>query len=200
MTASGDPVAAGDPRRSMRLLSRVLLAALVQELRSGNDRLDKGPETIAVGSEFFAEGRHGGLVRRNQASPQRIREELAAEIIDELVLALLVQVAAQPVHSRSLAAVGKCRLVFDRPPAEVFFAPVADRSIPFEHEADRIETLVTPRAGLGIAVPGEQLRQRQFAERGFVFGKLGDFRRRWWNILAKQAPDDPVPALDRARP
>src|SRR5207253_2643062 len=77
-------------------------------------------------------------------------------------------------------------------------AMFADRAEVFEDEADGVETAMTAGAALVIAVPGEQLRQRQLTQLRLVLRQFGDRGRRWRNVFAQQPANNPIAALDRA--
>ena len=51
-----------------------------------------------------------------------------------------------------------------------------------------------------LSVFRQELRQRQFSQRGLVFGKFWNLRGWRRNVFAQQATHDPVPALDGTRP
>src|SRR5207244_1641374 len=101
-------------------------------LGTGDDRLNQAVEAVAVGSESRAQRFDGRLVRERQAAPQRVGEQLATEILNELLLTLCGQIAAQAVESRPFAAVGERRLRLDRVAAKVESASFADRTVTFE--------------------------------------------------------------------
>src|ERR1700722_10567332 len=100
---------------------RVVAAALVEELRAGDDRLDQDAETMAAGGEPLPHRRDRGIVRRDQAAPEGVRQQLAAEVVDELGLAPLGEIAAQAVEAVSRTPVGECGAGLDRAAAEVAF-------------------------------------------------------------------------------
>ena len=165
--------------------ARVVLATPIEELRAGDDRLDQAAEAVAVGREPLAHGLDGRIVRGQQAAPQGVGQQLAAEVVDELVLALLGEVAAQAVEARPLAAVGEGRAGIDRPAAEVEVAELADRAVAFEDQADRVEPLVAAGAALvgrgagpaAAAASGRPAWPRPWAVRGRPAAARGCSRR-----------------------
>src|SRR5262249_26331471 len=127
-------------------LARVVPAALVEELGAGDDRLDQPLEPVAVGREPLAHRGERWLVGEPQRAAKREREELPAEVLNEVVSALLVQVATQAVERFAFGAVGEGGLGDHRPAAEVALAPFADRAVALERQADRVEPLVAAQA------------------------------------------------------
>ena len=133
-----------------------------------------------------------------QATSEGVDEQLAAEIVDKLLLTVFPQVVAQAVESSPLVAVGKCCLSVDRPATKVFVSPLSDWVVAFKDETDGVETLVAAGTTFDFAVPGHQLSQREITQLCLVFGKLWDFRRWWRDVFAEYPADNPVAALYRA--
>ena len=82
---------------------------LVPELRAGDDRLDQAAEAAAVGRQPRSHGVDRRVVRRDQAPPEGVGQQLAAEVVDELLAALRLEVGAEPLDARPLAAAGERR-------------------------------------------------------------------------------------------
>src|SRR4051794_36458198 len=109
------------------------------ELGTPDDRVDQGFETILVGGELAAHFLERRLVGEDQAAAERIREQLAAEIVDEVLLSMVADVGAEAVEAVTLAAAGELGLSVDCAAGEVDRALLADWAIAFEHEAEGIE-------------------------------------------------------------
>src|SRR5262249_37450088 len=123
--------------------------------------------------------------------------QLAAEVIEEFLLALLCQVTTNSVQACPLAAVGESRARDDRPTAKVMITPFADGAVPLEHQADRVKSLMAARTALVNVVARQKLPQWQIAQHGFVLGELRDFRRWRRYVLAQDPANDPVASLYR---
>src|SRR5437867_5661905 len=98
----------------MLLSPRIVAPPLVQELRTRDDRLDEAAERIPVGykpSPHFVEG---FLVRQQQAAAQRVRVQLATQIVEEVILPPVAQILAQARQLLAILAVGKYCARFDR--------------------------------------------------------------------------------------
>src|SRR5579872_6223042 len=84
----------------------VVLAALVQKLRAGDDHLDQAAELILIGRKLNPHPVERLSVRRQQPAPQRVREQLSAQVLDVIVLPFIAQVLAQALQPVPLLAVG----------------------------------------------------------------------------------------------
>ncbi len=133
---------------------------------------------MSLGDESGAHRLDRRLIREDQASSQGVDQQFAADVVDEIVLPLVGDVAAQAGEAVSLAAIRKGRLGAYGAIAEVAVAPLADRAVALEDQSDRVEALVAACTVLVGAVAGKKLRQTEVAGLGFVFGKLGDNGRR----------------------
>jgi hypothetical protein len=125
---------------------------------------------MAAGGEPVTHRRDRRVVRRDQAAPEGVRQQLAGEVVDELGLATLGEIATQAVEAVSRAAVGERGAGLDGTAAQVAVAALADRAVALEGQADRVEPSVASRALLRLAVPGQELRQRQLAEPSLILG------------------------------
>src|SRR5439155_16221349 len=81
--------------RSLRLAD---FDALVPELGARDDRLDEGGEPAALGVQPRAHGADRRVVRRDQAPPEGVRQELAAEVLHELLPPPGLQVGPEPLQ------------------------------------------------------------------------------------------------------
>src|SRR5437764_26992 len=88
------------------------------------------------------------FVRQQQRSPERVRQQFAAEIVDEIVLPMLADVGLQTLKSGAVAAAGKNRLRIDMAAGEVLGTPLANRPVALEHQAEGIKTRMTGGANL----------------------------------------------------
>src|SRR3954470_7174722 len=102
------------------------------KLRTSNDRVDQGLETIVVGGELAAEFFEGRLVGEDQAAAEGIGEQFAAEVVDEIVPAMLADEGAEALEALAFAAAGKLGPGVDRAAGEIFGALFAHGSIAFE--------------------------------------------------------------------
>src|SRR3954447_12166073 len=108
-SSQGNAIATPAPRRMVRreirstdffvcldMLFTFLLwgfdAPFVQELGTGHDGFHQWTDTVAVSGGGVSHLQDGGLVRKHQRAAQRVREQLAADIVDELVLAVFADV------------------------------------------------------------------------------------------------------------
>src|SRR5687768_14742639 len=79
------------------------------ELRAGDDALHQLTEAVPARRHSAADLLDGGLVRQLQASPQGVAHQLAREVVQEVALAPLADVASQSLEALSLAAAGEGR-------------------------------------------------------------------------------------------
>ena len=172
--------------------------AFRQELSAGDDVLNEVAELVAAGREILAHLGEERLVRSQQTAAQGINQELAAQVIDELTLPSCAHERAQPLEPGPRAAVGERGAGFNRASRQIPIANLADRTVAFEDEAERVELRVAARARGIRAVLSERLAERQVAELGLVGRQHRDVRRRRGDVLAEQPVNDPVAALDRA--
>src|SRR5262245_25569809 len=108
-----------------------LRRALRAELRTRDDALDQAVETIAVALELHVHLLERWFVRKHEAATERVGEELAAEIVDEIVLAMLAHVGAQALQARTFGTAGKNRAGVDSASAEIADAAFADGAVAF---------------------------------------------------------------------
>src|SRR5262249_25666178 len=141
--------------------ARIVVPSLFQKLRCRDDRFHQTPERIPIRRQPDPNLVEGFLVRKQQAAPQSIREELATEVIDIIPLPLFAQILAQTLEPISVFSIGEGRTGLNGPSAEVLGPTFADRPEVLEDQADRIETAMAASAALVVAVPSEQLRQCQ---------------------------------------
>src|SRR5262245_8014944 len=120
------------------LVCIALPPALVQKLPAGNDRHDEIFKTVSIRSQFLLHVLQGLFVGKQQRSPQGIGKKLAAEVIDEVLLPMFLQVDAQSGQAAPLAATGKDGFRFDRMSTEILVAPLADRAEAFKDQPQRI--------------------------------------------------------------
>src|SRR5262249_10526797 len=69
-------------------------AAFVEEVRARDDRFDQDAEPMTGTLEAGAHFAQGDIIRQDQRATEGVSEQLAAEVIDELVLTLSSQVLA----------------------------------------------------------------------------------------------------------
>src|SRR5262249_5428685 len=147
--ASLDRAAGSGSRRFSALLpTRVVVPSFVQELRGRDDRLDQAAERVVVGRQSVPYLGERWLVRQQQAAPQGIRQQLATQVLDKIILSLVTQVRTQAFQAIALGSLGEGRKGLDRAPAQVLLPAFADRAEPFKDQADGIETVVAGGARL----------------------------------------------------
>src|SRR5258708_4049844 len=136
----------GGHYRAARVSGRfflIICASWIHELRACDNSFDQRSEAIAVGGQRGSHTLDGGLIGEQERPPERVCEQFSAEIVDEILLAMLAYVRLHANESGSLAAAGKNRLGIDRMAGEVLGPPLTDRSVAFERQAERIEARVT---------------------------------------------------------
>src|SRR3954469_16377159 len=107
-----------DPARVHSWDSILRLGAVhspVQELWAGDDALDQGPGAVALARQAVAHGVDDAVVRGEQAAPEGVGQQLAAQVLDEFPPALLAEVRTQAVDPDPLDAPGECRAGVDGP-------------------------------------------------------------------------------------
>ncbi len=172
--------------------------SFVQELRAGDDGLHQRIEAILFRRRAWLSMRSiEGFVGELERPVQSIGEQFAAEIIHEIVLAMLADVGLDAFESGALAAAGKDRVGIDRPSRQVFGPRLTHRSVAFKRQAERIETRMTGGADRVRAMLGQHVAERQIRLR-FVRRQFGHHRRRRRNDFAEHAMNHPVSPLHRA--
>ena len=132
-----------------------------------------------------------------QAAAQRIGQQFAAEVVDEIVLPMLADIRAQAVQTGPFAAVRETsRAVSTGRPPRSWSRAFADRAEAFEHQAEGIEPLVAAGAGLVLrdAAPASRAASGRRASLSSV-GSTGTFGGGGGMRFAEQALHDPVAAL-----
>ena len=85
------------------LILRDLSVSFVQELRAGNDRLHQGIEAIPIGRSVApSSSRRPDRRRACSVLLESIRQQLAAEVVEVILLALLLDVGLHAAESRAL--------------------------------------------------------------------------------------------------
>src|SRR5262249_51841026 len=87
--------------------TRIVAPSFVQKLRSRDDRFDQAAECIPVGRQPGPHLGEGFVVRGEQAAAQRVRKQLPAQVIDEIVLTFIVQILAQTREAVPIFSVGE---------------------------------------------------------------------------------------------
>src|SRR5581483_6203587 len=73
------------PRSSCRLLREVALAALVEELRAGDNRIDQRAESVVALGQLEPQLGDEQVVRRQQRAAQAVRQELTAQVVQKFI-------------------------------------------------------------------------------------------------------------------
>src|SRR4051794_15232587 len=91
-------------RQTLESPRLVAFDALVPELGAHDDRIDQAAESAAVGGQRLAHGVDRLVVRWDEAPPERVGQELPAEVLDELLTPLRIEVGAEPLDAGPLSA------------------------------------------------------------------------------------------------
>lgn len=89
------------------MLSQVFFVALVAELRTRHDALNQAIEPVPVALELRAHAFDEDVVGKNQAAAERVGQQLARQIVDEIVLTMRAQVSLQPFDPTSRRSAGE---------------------------------------------------------------------------------------------
>src|SRR4051794_28578346 len=111
----------------------------VAKLWTPHDRIDQGLKTMIVRGERAADVFQRGLVGKDQAATQCVREELAAEISDEIVLPVLADIGADAFKAVPFSSSRELGVCIDSPAGEVRRALLTDRAVAFEDQTERVE-------------------------------------------------------------
>src|SRR5262249_7029366 len=106
------------------------------ELGARHDRLDQAVESVALGRHAVAHRFDERLIRQDQTAAQRVHKQLTAEILEEVVLAAVGDVSAQPNQAIAFGAVGKCRLGAHGAVSQIAVAALADRAVALKDKPD----------------------------------------------------------------
>src|SRR5688572_11250370 len=202
-SSHGSAIVTPTPRRTVRLemdrLMPSLLGAGGTKLRARHDAFDDAVETVAVAGQRRAHRVDRGLVRQHQAAVERIREQLARQVVHKVVLPMRAEVVAQTRQSVSARAAGEGGRRVDGPAAQILGAALTHGSIALEHQPERIKPRMTARATRVLAMTRQQRAERQIEFR-LVTRKLRHDGGRRRNPLSKNVLHHPIAALDRAGP
>src|SRR5262249_18684497 len=116
---------------------------------------------------------------------------------EKVVLAAFANVGLDAFEAIALDTAGEGGVRIDSVSGEILGTALADRTVAFERESDRIEARVARGAGRVLAMLGEHVPQRQI-HLGFGVRQLGHDGRWWRNHFAEYASHDPITTLDRA--
>src|SRR5438445_285000 len=109
--AGGSAVCGGRSSRS--------LPPPLPELLAGHDRLHQTAEGIAIRLELRLHRGDGLVVRRDEAPAEGVGEELAAQVVEVIVLPFLLEVSPQAGEAVAVLAVGERCDRCDRLAAEI---------------------------------------------------------------------------------
>ena len=85
---------------SFTFLFRGRGASFIHELRAGDNGLDQGGEAIVVGSQHGSHTLHGGFIGEQERPAKSVCEEFSAEIVNEILLAMLADVGLDTFRPR----------------------------------------------------------------------------------------------------
>ena len=137
--------------------------SFIPELRAQDDGFDQRIKTIALRGKIGLHGIDQRFVGELQRPIERVSEQLAAKVVDELVLAMIADEIAQTFKANAVDAAGIGDGGIDGPPGQVFGAHIADGSVAFIGQAKGIKTLVAGGAEGIRAMLGQH----------FAYGKIG---------------------------
>src|SRR5215467_3384456 len=86
---------------------RGIRTSSVDELRAGDNGFHQLAEAVAVGGEDGSHTFHCDFVGEHQRTAKSIGEQLAAEVIDKIILAVFADVRSYTFNSRSFSSAGK---------------------------------------------------------------------------------------------
>src|SRR5215471_8107084 len=118
------------------------LRYFVQELRAGNNGINQGGEAVVARREAALHTVDQRIVGELQRAAEAIDEQLARNVVDEVLLAALANVCLDAFRTRARKASGEDRTDIDRPPGKVLRAALAHWAVAFVGDADRIEASV----------------------------------------------------------
>ena len=98
--------------------ARVVAAPFGQELGAGDDALHQRAEAVALGGQPGAHLPQGALVGQHEPAAERVAQQLATDVVEEVVLAMGAQMGAQARQPLALAwRAGRPRTSRGCPPA-----------------------------------------------------------------------------------
>ena len=167
----------------------VISTAHFTELRAADDQLDGGADVVIAGFELGEHGSNQRLVGELHAASEGVADQLAAELTEEIIAAVLEQVTAQAVETIDTGAVWQNDL-------RIGFASASDGVEAFKGKAEGIDAAVAASAvGIGAVLLDElafgETFGRLLGENGHAFG---------WNgqLLAEHDLAEPRTAQDAA--
>src|SRR6201996_3995591 len=131
--------------------------SFVPELRAQDNGFYHRVKAISLGGQVGLHGIDQRFIGELQRAIERVTEQLAAKIVDELVLPVFADEIAQTLKANAVDVAGISHGRIDGTPGQVFSAHIADGSIAFVGEAKGIKTLMARGAeGIG-AMLGQHL-------------------------------------------
>src|SRR5438128_1282314 len=125
------------------LLRHRRLSSSIEELRTGDDALYYRTEAVFVVRQFSPQVAKERFIRQLKIPVESIGQQLAGEIVDEILLAVGADVVAQAFQPLPLFSVGKERGGLDGAVAEVEGAAFADGAETFENQPKGVDAVVT---------------------------------------------------------
>src|SRR5438874_3532394 len=119
-------------------LFRGIRASFVHELRAGDNRLHERSKSVTVSGQRGSHPPHDGFVGEHQRPAERICEQFAAEVLDEILLAALAYVGLHALKSGALSAAGERRLRIHRMSGEIVSAPLTNWAVAFEGQSEGV--------------------------------------------------------------
>src|ERR1700722_436114 len=118
----------------------------VEELRAQDDGVDHAAELVAIRGQVGLHLVHQRFIRKLRRTVKGIGHQLAAQIADEVVLAVIAYEILEPYQPVARDAAGIGGGSIDRPSRQVLAAGVAHRAIAFKGQAEGVETQVATGA------------------------------------------------------
>src|SRR5581483_8175274 len=113
----------------------ILVDLSVQKLRAGDDGLDQRSKAIAARGQGCGHLLDQRLVGELERAAERIGEQFAADVVDEILLPVLANIFLHAFESRTLASAGKNRVSIDRMAGQIVRPAFANRPVAFERQA-----------------------------------------------------------------
>jgi hypothetical protein len=146
----------------------MLVTSSIHELRACDNGIHQRSEAIAIGSGYRSHTIDGWFIGEQEGTAERICEQFSAEIVDEILLAMLAYVGLHAFESGPFGAAGKNGACINRMSREVLGPPLSNGPVTFKRQTERIEARVTGGADRILPVFDQHVPQRQIQLRLIV--------------------------------
>ena len=113
--------------------------SLIPKLRAQDDGFDQRIKSVPLLGKIVLHGIDQRFIRKLQRPVKRVTEQLAAKVVDELILTMIADKLAQTLKPNPVDAAGIGDRGIDRPACQVFGPHIANGSIPFIRQSKRIK-------------------------------------------------------------